>query len=600
MFAPAAVRPAVPRTFLVLLSALSLLTALTIAFVQPAEAVTQPAVHALSTDCSNDDKQIDLSGNFTQILGDVQSNAGIHVSGANNNATGTVTFNGNTDPLPTCEYEEPGANNTGGFDSPASGPPLGDPLFAVPTAGQCTFTFAGAGDTDLASEASVWLDDNTLKSGLYCKTGSGKLQQSKQGIDGIVSFFAHGHIDLSNGSDADYTPVRADGVLTHSLADGPDAITLAGSGTNAANNTFYRGIIYAPNGEAETGGQHITIGCIVAETVKLNGSNHTISGCAFEPPPPQPLAILTKTNNATGPVAPGTSVNFTITFDVTNGPVPSMTIVDQLPTGIGSASAISDDGSYNPGTNRITWNLTNVADNDTLTYTAVVSATAAPGNYVNVATMTQGPCVGDGCDDDSTVVVPPPTVTLTPTLVIDKVANTASITISGPTASQVATPSSVTWTLNYTLTNGPVTVAFISDPIPTGFEFVSATNSGTYNSSTRTITWNLGTLSTSGSVSFVTSVNLATISRTAATVNVATIDSNETAPDTGQDDVTVSVSAELASTGTPGSSSLPNTAFDIGALGPMTLPLALLVLLVLGSLGGFAYANVRSVRRRQR
>jgi hypothetical protein len=296
-------------------------------------------------------------------------------------------------------------------------------------------------------------------------------------------------------------------------------------------------------------------------------------------------------------------------IDVTDGPVPTMRIVDELPTGISVTNVltISDGGTYDAGTNDITWNLANVADGETLTYTAVVSATAAPGNYVNVATITQGPCVGDGCDDDSTVVVPPPTVTLTPTLVIDKTANTASITISGAAGSQVATPSSVTWTLNYTLTNGPVTVAFISDPIPTGFEFVSADNGGTYNSTNRTITWNLGTLNTSGSVSFVTSVNLATISRTGPTVNVATIDSNETPPDTGQDDVGVSVVAPpLASTGgpgtttTPGSSALPNTALEIGPLGVMTIPLALLAMILLGSLGALGYANVRSVKRRQR
>jgi hypothetical protein len=600
MFAPAVLRPTVPRTLLVLLSALSLLTALTVVFTAPVDAVTLPTVLALSEDCSSDNKQIDWSGNDTEVIGDMHSNAGIHVSGARNDVSGSVTFDGED-----CDFEIPGSDNTGGLLSPADGASIADPAFSAPV---CNFTFPGPGDTDLHSE-DVWLDDDTLKPGVYCKTGPGKLQQSRQHVDGNVSFFAHGHIDLSNGSNADYTAFRADGVLTHSLANSVDAVTLAGSGTDAANNTFYRGIIYAPFGEAETGGQHITIGCIVAETVKLNGSDHTIQGCGeVPPPPPQPRTFLTKTNNTTGPVAPGTSVNFTIVIDVTDGPVPSMQIVDQLPAGIGSASAVSDSGSYNAGTNRITWNLTNVADGETLTYTAVVSATATPGNYVNVATITQGPCVGDGCDDDSTVVVPPPTVTLTPTLVIDKTANTTSITISGPAAAQVATPSSVTWTLNYTLTNGPVTNAVITDPVPVGFDFVSATNSGTFNAGTRTITWNLASpLTTSGSVSFVTNVNLGTISRTGPTVNVATIDSTETAPDTGQDDVTVSVVAPpLASTGgpgtttTPGSSALPNTAFEIGPLGVMTIPLAVLAMVLVGSLGALGYANVRSVKRRQR
>jgi hypothetical protein len=105
----------------------------------------------------------------------------------------------------------------------------------------------------------------------------------------------------------------------------------------------------------------------------------------------------------------------------------------------------------------------------------------------------------------------------------------------------------------------------------------------------------------------VTSVNLATISRTAPTVNTATIDSNETPPDTGQDDVGVSVVAPpLASTGgpgtttTPGSSALPNTAFELGPLGVATIPLVVLAMILLGSIGALGYANVRSVKRRQR
>jgi hypothetical protein len=599
MFAPAALRPTVPRTLLVLLSALSLLIGLTVAFTAPVDAVTIPTVLALSEDCNQTatNKQIDWSGNDTEVIGDMHSNAGITVSGARNDVSGAVTYDDTN-----CEFVMSGSDNTGGLTSPSNAASVADPAFAQPV---CNFTFPGAGDTDLHNE-DVWLDADTLKPGVYCKTGPGKLQQSRQHADGTVSFFAHGHIDLSNGSNADYTAFRADGVLTHSLANSVDAVTLAGSGTDAANNSFYRGIIYAPFGEVETGGQWITIGCIVGETVKLNGSDHTISGCGeLPPPPPQPLTFLTKTNNTTGPVAPGTSVNFTIVIDVTDGPVPTMQILDQLPAGIGSVTAITPTGTYDATTNRITWSLTNVADGATLTYTAVVSATATPGNYVNVATITQGPCVD--CDDDSTVVVPPPTVALVPTLVVDKVANVTTVTIGGTTASPTATPSSITWTLNYTLTNGPVTNAVITDPLPAGLNFVSATNSGSFNATTRTITWNLASpLTSSGSVSFVTSVDPATISRSGPTVNIATIDSTQTNPDTGQDDVAVTVEQTQASTGGPGtsttarSSSLPNTALEIGPLGVMTIPLAVLAMLLIGSLGALAYANVRSVKRRQR
>ncbi len=80
--------------------------------------------------------------------------------------------------------------------------------------------------------------------------------------------------------------------------------------------------------------------------------------------------------------------------------------------------------------------------------------------------------VQDECDDESTVT---PRV---PTLVIDKVADTEFITITGPNDALVATPSVVTWTLTYTLANGPVTNAVITDEVPVGFEFLDASDGG--------------------------------------------------------------------------------------------------------------------------
>ncbi len=50
------------------------------------------------------------------------------------------------------------------------------------------------------------------------------------------------------------------------------------------------------------------------------------------------LMSIAKTNDTTGPVAAGTAVHYTLTLTVTNGPVASATIVDELPVGIGAAT----------------------------------------------------------------------------------------------------------------------------------------------------------------------------------------------------------------------------------------------------------------------
>jgi fimbrial isopeptide formation D2 family protein len=305
--------------------------------------------------------------------------------------------------------------------------------------------------------------------------------------------------------------------------------------------------------------------------------------------------VVTKTNGTTGAVVPGTVVAFAIELDVTNGPIDSAEIVDQPPSGITvvDESTISDDGAYDAAQNTITWTLTGVNDGKFLTYEAKVSATATAGAYKNTATVTDGPCIGAGCTDDSTVNV------RVPGLVVDKAASTETITISGPNNALVATPAVVTWTLSYTLTSGPVTNAVITDPIPTGFAYVAgrARNGGSFNTGTNTLTWTFPTLSASGSVTFQTTVNPATISRAAPTVNTATIVSDNTAPDQGQDSVTVAViPPPLAGTPPP----LPNTAIGIGPDGtPVSVPIELLAVLFIGSLGALALANAGARSRRR-
>ena len=186
----------------------------------------------------------------------------------------------------------------------------------------------------------------------------------------------------------------------------------------------------------------------------------------------------------------------------------------------------------------------------------------------------------------------------TPTLVIDKAADAETIVISGPVDAPVATPSVVTWTLSYTLTEGPVTNVVITDVIPEGFVFLDAADGG--NFADGTVTWTFATLSESGSVSFRTTVDPEAISRADPTVNVATIDSDETPEDEGADSVTVAVDAPpLGGTPTPTPTptpepNLPDTAVGTGIGGePVNVPVELLAMVFIGSLGALALATVK-------
>lgn len=194
-----------------------------------------------------------------------------------------------------------------------------------------------------------------------------------------------------------------------------------------------------------------------------------------------------------------------------------------------------------------------------------------------------GTCADREDGPDATFVNP--AIVVEPTLVIDKVADAEVIEV----ADDVATPSVVTWTLTYTLTNGPVHNAVISDEVPDGFTFLDAADGGVEAGGT--VTWTFAELAASGSVSFRTTVDVETISRTAPTVNTATIDSDETEPDDGADSVTVTDEGELGGnpTPTPSSPPLPNTA--TGQLGRQ-LPAALVSLVFLGALAALVGVRV--------
>jgi uncharacterized repeat protein (TIGR01451 family) len=230
-----------------------------------------------------------------------------------------------------------------------------------------------------------------------------------------------------------------------------------------------------------------------------------------------------------------------------------------------------------------------------------VSLTAEHGDVltnVAVVTSTNSQCpVGvppaDECDDDSTVTV------RVPILVIDKAADVELITKTLDPQGNVidVNPDTVTWTLTYTLTNGPVTNAVITDPIPAGLTYVngSASDGGLFDAGTNTLTWTFPLLEESGFVTFKTTVNEE--APVGVILNVATIESDETPPDTGEDSVRIVEDQQQGGTGTP-APSIPNTALNQPSTGG-SLGALLFGFILMTALGGLAYANVVAVRRRR-
>ena len=198
-----------------------------------------------------------------------------------------------------------------------------------------------------------------------------------------------------------------------------------------------------------------------------------------------------------------------------------------------------------------------------------------------------GTCT-DREDGPDATFVNPAIDTPGPTLVIDKVADAEVIEIVDDEAS----PSIVTWTLSYTLTNGPVHNAVISDEVPDGFTFLDAADGGVEAGGT--VAWEFAELTASGSVSFRTTVDVDTISRTAATVNTATIVSDETDPDDGQDSVTVTDEGELGGNPTPTPDpEIPDTALGGSQTRGLAAVLSLVLLAALAGMIGVRLSNQR-------
>jgi hypothetical protein len=142
----------------------------------------------------------------------------------------------------------------------------------------------------------------------------------------------------------------------------------------------------------------------------------------------------------------------------------------------------------------------------------------------------------------------------------------------------------------------------ICDPLPAHLSFVSASDGGhiadgSGGCEAGVVEWSLGTLSASGSVTFKTTVDVD--APDGAIENVAVIFSDQTPEDEGRDHVNVTSESVQAATPTP-RPSVPNTAVVLAPNGqPIQVPIELLVVLFLGSLGVLAVANVRAVRRRR-
>jgi uncharacterized repeat protein (TIGR01451 family) len=205
----------------------------------------------------------------------------------------------------------------------------------------------------------------------------------------------------------------------------PSAISDGGA-YDAATRTITWTIADVANGKT------LTYDVVIATTAQGGTYTNTATitdgpcavACSDDSVVPVWRVAIDKSNNATKPLLEGADVVYILAFAVQNGPITSMVVTDTLPAQVVNPRNFSVAPASVVG-QVITWNLKDVANGSTITYTASIAAGTVTGSYKNVAVITQGPCVDTECTDNSVVntgqveaatgtptITPPPTDTL--------------------------------------------------------------------------------------------------------------------------------------------------------------------------------------------
>ncbi|HSS60120.1 MAG TPA: sortase [Candidatus Limnocylindrales bacterium] len=227
----------------------------------------------------------------------------------------------------------------------------------------------------------------------------------------------------------------------------------------------------------------------------------------------------------------GTNVTFTITA-TNNGPnnATGVQVTDSVPAGLIFVSATPSAGTYNPGTGL--WDIGALSNGSTATLSIVATVnTTSPVTNTATKTAEVQPDAVPGNDSASAVITPVALADIAISKIVDN-----------------ATPSfgtNVTYTVTAT-NNGPnaATGVQVTDQLPAGLTFVSATPSGgtTYNAGTGV--WNIGSMASGSSATLSI---IATVNTTSPATNTATKTAeSEVDPNTGNDSASATVTGQPA------------------------------------------------------
>gem|GEM_PF-1771655 len=198
------------------------------------------------------------------------------------------------------------------------------------------------------------------------------------------------------------------------------------------------------------------------------------------------------------PVEAGDDLTYTVNWAVTgNEPAKDATVVDTLPMSVTFKSA-TGGGVYDPATHTVTWNLGELMTPKDGSFTVVVNVPAPQYNGAQLTNTVDF--------QDETPGSTPAQTTTTSTIHADHQLMISKADSPDP----VVKGTDLTYTITWSVTgNEYADKVIVTDPVPFGTKFVSASNGGTYDPATNTVTWNVGDKvpGDTGSVVMVVTVN---------------------------------------------------------------------------------------------
>jgi uncharacterized repeat protein (TIGR01451 family) len=453
---------------------------------------TGPAVTINVTGASNDALSVVASASASSI---VQGGAIVYTLKFDNDNAASATSVVLTDPLPAGTTFQ-SASNGGSLQSGAVVWNLG----TVAAGASGTVSFVVRGDTGpLITNSGYTIAAASLPTGSGPSVSTQVLAPSvilqisatetpNPATSGQTLTYA---IHAANAGESSATAA----VIDLSTPSGLTFVSTGGGGTATGTHVAWSLGTIAASGFADVtatfnvtanAGATITLsdyGITSAQTARVPGPSITTPVAAA--PPPEPLALTTTASP--NPVTSGALLAYQITVTnpasvAANGVV----ITDAIPAG---TSLVSTSGPAISSSTSVQWSLGTLAAGGSIALGMTVRVTAPGGSAIVNGGATATAADRDAATSSAvqTSVVAPPAV--------------SQLVLSAPAA--VYSGGTIAYTLAYANSGpGTITGAAVTDPLPAGTTFVSASGGTLANG---VVTWPLGTLAVgaSGSLSLV-------------------------------------------------------------------------------------------------